>query len=70
MRNLEKFRVEIVQHGHETRRLTVPQIQDMISEGWNVAVQIGNSLKALQKLDANTLRNTNRIVAFRPVMGG
>jgi hypothetical protein len=67
---MEKFKVEIIRHGHEFAEMTVQELESMQDQGFIVAAQIGNALQMLQKLDEAVLRRATRIIVNRVVMGG
>ena len=70
MKQKQLFNVEIIQHGHENKQLNFEEIQQLEDDGWNMAVQIGNTLKQLQTVTQETLNTATRIVAFKPIRGG
>ena len=69
-KTIEKFKVEIVQNGHEFQELSFEEIEEKQRHGFYVAVQIGNALKMLHTITMADLKQTPRIIITRAIRGG
>ena len=67
----EKFKIEIVQNGHEIKTVTLSEMETLQQNGFWIAVQdASQNMRMLHDLNAETLRSSTRIIASRALRGG